>query len=63
LLKDGAKLTKVETIVSRTVSVSIGRLLGCALDDSGFVWIWGTNSEGELGIGDMNPRELPSPVL
>lgn len=27
------------------------------------VWVWGPNSDGELGIGDLNPRDLPAPVL
>ena len=63
LLTDGAKLTKVEITVSRIVSVSVGRLIGCALDEQGFVWTWGPNCEGELGVGDCNPRKLPSPVL
>ena len=33
LLLDGAKLTKVEITVSRIVSVSVGRLIGCAVDE------------------------------
>ena len=63
LLKDGAKLTKIETTVSRILSVSLGRLIGCALDEKGFVWTWGNNTDGELGLGDRDQRDLPSVVL
>lgn len=37
--------------------------MGCALDETGYVWTWGSNTDGELGVGDVAPRELPSPVL
>ena len=46
-------LTRVETTVSRIVNVSVGDKIGCALDESGFVWTWGNNTEGELGLGDF----------
>ena len=41
----------------------MGRTLGCALDDSGFVWVWGSNADGELGLDDTVPRDLPAPVV
>jgi len=37
--------------------------MACALDEKGFVWSWGENTEGELGLGDTVNRNLPAPVL
>jgi len=37
--------------------------MACAIDESGFVWTWGANTEGELGLGDKINRALPAPVL
>ena len=50
-------------MVARVVQVSIGKKRACALDEKGFVWTWGENSEGELGLGDIINRDLPAPVL
>lgn len=56
-------LIKVETFSSRIIQVSVGKSIGCAQDESGFVWCWGQNSNGELGLGDTYPHDLPAPVL
>ena len=56
-------LIKVETLSSRILQVSMSKHIGCALDQSGFVWCWGQNKDGELGIGDNDSHELPAPVL
>jgi alpha-tubulin suppressor-like RCC1 family protein len=45
------------------MQVQIGKTLGCALDEKGFIWVWGNNTEGELGLGDQINRDLPAPVL
>lgn len=37
--------------------------MACVLDEKGFVWTWGENSEGELGLGDEARRDHPAPVL
>ena len=37
--------------------------MGAAIDTKGFVWSWGTNVCGELGVGDLEPRIHPYPVL
>lgn len=44
------------------VDVSIGGCFGAALDRDGLVWTWGSNSNGELGLGDYEPRPYPQPV-
>lgn len=44
------------------VDMSIGGCFGAALDRDGLVWTWGSNSNGELGLGDFEPRPYPQPV-
>jgi len=41
------------------IQVSIGGCFGAALDRDGLVWTWGSNSNGELGLGDFDPRAYP----
>ncbi|OMJ83974.1 hypothetical protein SteCoe_13307 [Stentor coeruleus] len=40
--------------------VSIGGSYGIAVDMSGGVFAWGANTNGELGIGDYDPRIAPT---
>lgn len=42
--------------------MSIGGCFGAALDRDGLLWTWGSNSNGELGLGDFEPRSCPHPV-
>ena len=62
-LLQGSQAIKIETTVTKIIKVSIGKSMACALDEKGFVWTWGENAEGELGLGDTVKRELPAPVL
>lgn len=39
--------------------VSIGGTFGAAVSHDGSVWTWGMNTNGELGIGDNEPRLYP----
>ncbi len=39
--------------------VSIGGTFGAAVSSEGMVWTWGMNTNGELGIGDNEPRLYP----
>jgi alpha-tubulin suppressor-like RCC1 family protein len=43
-------------------NVEIGGSFGCAIDLEGRVWSWGSNTTGELGVGDYNQRNLPCQV-
>ena len=49
-------------IDSEIIDVSVGGCFGAALDKDGLVWTWGSNSKGELGVGDYEPRPYPYPV-
>ena len=44
------------------IDVSIGGCFGSALDKEGIIWTWGSNSSGELGLGDFEARPHPFPV-
>jgi alpha-tubulin suppressor-like RCC1 family protein len=33
-----------------------GGTLGSAIDSRGMLWTWGQNAEGELGLGDNEPK-------
>ena len=32
------------------------------MHENGSIWAWGTNSKGELGLGDMEPRVGPTRI-
>jgi X-linked retinitis pigmentosa GTPase regulator len=42
--------------------IQIGANFGAAVDHNGDVYAWGTNSNGELGLGDYNSRSKPYPL-
>jgi alpha-tubulin suppressor-like RCC1 family protein len=35
---------------------------GAALDTDGFVYSWGDNQTGQLGLGDFSARKLPTKI-
>jgi alpha-tubulin suppressor-like RCC1 family protein len=35
----------------------------CVLDSNQGLWCWGRNAEGQLGLGDVEPRSAPTHVL
>jgi alpha-tubulin suppressor-like RCC1 family protein len=47
----------------RAVGVTAGRDFGMVLDQDKRVWIWGSDSTGQLGIGDTTPNYRTTPVL
>ena len=46
----------------RIVQVEVGYFHSCALDDTGRVWCWGRNADGQLGDGTTTDRLTPVPV-
>ena len=43
-------------------SLSAGAGHTCVADSDGFISCWGANSEGQLGLGDTEPRDTPARV-
>src|SRR5439155_19123638 len=43
--------------------VAAGDFSSYALAADGSLWAWGDNSSGELGVGDMTDRLIPTQVL
>jgi hypothetical protein len=43
--------------------ISVGGFFGGAIDDKGTLWGWGSNTSGELGLGDFEPRVHPYPNI
>jgi alpha-tubulin suppressor-like RCC1 family protein len=44
----------------RFVAVAAGQGHTCALTLSGALYCWGANQDGQLGVGDVNPRLAPA---
>lgn len=44
--------------LNRIVSVAVGREFSVALDSAGDVWTWGSNFQGTLGNGSVDPSEV-----
>lgn len=50
---------KKVTVEGRLKDVAVGGCVGLALGQNGKLWTWGSNSAGELGLGDYEPRTAP----
>ena len=48
---------------NEVTEVAVGSSFGIVLDRAGLLWSWGSNSGGELGIGDSESRESPTAIL
>ena len=53
----------VKTIKGKCVRISLGGKFGAAVTNKGVIYTWGDNTEGQLGIGDIQSRMTPFPVL
>lgn len=51
---------KMITALPKIQDVNIGGCFGIALDHQGAIWAWGSNNNGELGLGDYQSR--PDPI-
>ncbi len=47
--------------LTRVVRLAVAGATGYALRDDGTVWVWGTGSSGELGLGDTRSSQ-PTPI-
>lgn len=45
---------------NKVIQVSSGLNHTAAVTSDNKIWIWGKNSEGQLGLGDTNPRTIPT---
>ncbi|MBU1535026.1 RCC1 repeat-containing protein, partial [Myxococcota bacterium] len=45
------------------VTIDSGSTSSCALDTSGQVWCWGSNSMGQIGDGTQTDRYAPNDVV
>lgn len=53
--------TKISAFEAMPLSaIAFGVDFGVALTDSGDLYSWGKNSEGQLGLGDQAPRDSPA---
>ena len=50
------------TGINEAVYISIGGGFAAVIDKAGEVWTWGTNTGGELGLGDNESRSAPVQV-
>lgn len=57
-----ASPTKVDRLGDDVVTVAAGNAHSLAVKDDGTVWVWGSNSNGQLGIGDLSVAMKKSPV-
>ena len=53
----------VNSIPNKITDVSVGRTMGSVVDQKGIIWVFGENSQGELGVGDTTARGNPYPIL
>ena len=49
-------------ITGRVTEVDVGGSFGAAIDSQSCLWTWGSNTNGELGLGDYDQRLSPSLV-
>ena len=53
------KPKKVKLSNNKVIDVAVGGSFGVALDEKHKVFVWGNNSNGELGTGDFHSRNIP----
>ncbi|CAE7237272.1 UVR8 [Symbiodinium sp. CCMP2592] len=62
LLEDRHVPVKVSVNGQKIVAVAAGHFRSAAITDSGELWAWGLNGNGQLGIGDTKDRHAPVKV-
>ena len=54
---------KVSNLKSPVSDIALGRYFGCVIDNIGNLYSWGQNSDGQLGLGDYESRNLPTLMI
>ena len=54
---------RVSGIPGKAMKCSISKSHFCLMDNTGMAWVWGSNSKGELGLGDYTTRKTPFPLV
>lgn len=54
---------RVSGIPSKIINCSMSKSHVCAMDADGMSWVWGSNTKGELGLGDYTTRTAPFPLV
>ncbi len=55
----GCAPSPIELIFDENPKIAAGSCYSLAIDGEGNIWSWGVNSEGELGTGDREDRNIP----
>jgi X-linked retinitis pigmentosa GTPase regulator len=58
----GEYLQPTRMSISSCKNIGIGGSYGIAIDSNEIVYAWGSNSNGELGLGDYDPRITPTSI-
>jgi len=53
----------VSSLDAQVSNIWVGGCFGIASDELGYLWAWGTNTSGELGVGDYEPRSAPTRIM
>ena len=53
----------IQSLEGQVRDIAVGASFSACIEESGQVWTWGTNTRGELGLGDSDPRMVPFPVI
>lgn len=59
VLADNAELNVNHPRASDAAKISLGNTHTCAILTDGSLWCWGSNTSGELGLGDTTHRSSP----
>lgn len=54
---------KITLINTKVIDISLGNSFGAFIDSHNMLWTWGSNTSGELGVGDYDSRINPFPVV
>jgi alpha-tubulin suppressor-like RCC1 family protein len=54
---------QVNSIPNKIIKITLGRTMGSVIDSKSLVWVFGENTQGELGLGDMTARLSPYPIV